>query len=70
MCPTRTSLVLTPLAFAVFATTALAQQVPSIQSGVTFQWAANQPNNSSAAEITSITLDGSVFDLFVVPTTY
>ena len=43
---------------------------PSIKSGVTFQWAAAQPNASSPAVLQSITIDGNVFDQFVIPSGY
>ncbi|WP_426430274.1 gliding motility-associated C-terminal domain-containing protein [Winogradskyella sp. HB-48] len=47
-----------------------AQQSPSIQTGVTFQWADTQSNNSDPATIQSITIDGTVYNTFVVPTSY
>ncbi|WP_296386111.1 SprB repeat-containing protein, partial [Winogradskyella sp.] len=47
-----------------------AQQSPSIQTGVTFQWADTQANNSDAATIQSITIGGVVYNTFVVPTSY
>ncbi|MCT4629993.1 Ig-like domain-containing protein, partial [Winogradskyella sp.] len=47
-----------------------AQQSPSIQSGVTFQWADTQSNNSNPATIQSITIDGTIYNTFVVPTSY
>ncbi|QCE43223.1 Ig-like domain-containing protein [Psychroserpens sp. NJDZ02] len=45
-------------------------QSPSIQTGVTFQWSAAQPNNGSSAIIESITIDGLLYNTFVVPTSY
>ncbi|NRB82624.1 MAG: gliding motility-associated C-terminal domain-containing protein [Winogradskyella sp.] len=47
-----------------------AQQSPSIQTGVTFEWADNQANNSSPANIQSVTIDGTIYNTFVVPTSY
>ncbi|MDY2586523.1 HYR-like domain-containing protein, partial [Winogradskyella aquimaris] len=47
-----------------------AQQSPSIQTGVTFQWADTQSNNSDSATIQSITIDGTVYNTFVVPSSY
>ncbi|WP_461589642.1 Ig-like domain-containing protein, partial [Winogradskyella sp.] len=47
-----------------------AQQSPSIQSGVTFQWADTQSNNSDPATIQSVTIDGTLYNTFVVPTSY
>ncbi|GGW48566.1 hypothetical protein GCM10007383_35820 [Arenibacter certesii] len=43
---------------------------PSIQSGVSFQWGDNQTTSSNPATIESITIDGKVHRLFVVPTSY
>ena len=43
---------------------------PSIQSGVSFQWSDNQTNSPNPATIESITIDGKVHRLFVVPTSY
>ncbi|MFC0605836.1 beta strand repeat-containing protein, partial [Winogradskyella pulchriflava] len=49
----------------------VAQQSPSIQSGVTFQWEeAIQPTTISPATIKSITIDGQLYNTFVVPTAY
>ncbi|WP_299117172.1 Ig-like domain-containing protein, partial [uncultured Winogradskyella sp.] len=48
----------------------LAQQSPSIQTGVTFQWSDTQANNSQSATIQSVTIDGTVYNTFVVPTSY
>ncbi|WP_299381255.1 Ig-like domain-containing protein, partial [uncultured Lacinutrix sp.] len=46
-------------------------QSPSIQTGVTFQWQeASQPNANSPATIKSITVDGTLYDNFVVPSSY
>lgn len=47
-----------------------AQQSPSIQTGVTFQWADTQSNISQPATIQSISIDGTVYNTFVVPTSY
>ena len=48
----------------------LAQQSPSIQTGVTFQWSDTQTNTNDPATIASVTIDGSVYNTFVVPTGY
>ena len=48
----------------------MAQQSPSIQTGVTFQWADTQPTLNSPATIQSVTIDGTVYNTFVVPTSY
>jgi len=45
-------------------------QAPSVQSGVTFQWSDIQPNPNLPATIKSITVDGTVYQSFAVPTTY
>lgn len=43
----------------------------SIKTGVSFKWLEDsQPSNSSPATIESITVDGSLYDLFVVPDGY
>lgn len=47
-----------------------AQQQPSIQNNVIFNWTGPQPNNNDPAEIVSIEVNGNLFDLFVVPSTY
>ncbi|APY07019.1 hypothetical protein BWZ20_01310 [Winogradskyella sp. J14-2] len=47
-----------------------AQQSPSIQTGVTFQWDDTQTNNSDPATIQSVTIDGTVYNTFVVPSSY
>ncbi|WP_179343244.1 LamG-like jellyroll fold domain-containing protein [Winogradskyella ursingii] len=43
---------------------------PSIQSGVTFQWSDNQTNQTQPATIESVTVDGSVYFNFGVPSAY
>ncbi|WP_299100580.1 choice-of-anchor E domain-containing protein, partial [uncultured Winogradskyella sp.] len=49
----------------------IAQQAPSIQTGVTFQWLeATQPDGTYPATIESVTIDGQVYNSFVVPTDY
>ncbi|WP_346882473.1 HYR domain-containing protein [uncultured Algibacter sp.] len=53
------------LSFNVFS-----QQSPSIQTGVTFQWADTQTVNSDPATISSVTVDGTVYNTFVVPSGY
>ncbi|MEM5538663.1 Ig-like domain-containing protein, partial [Olleya sp. AS48] len=46
-------------------------QSPSIQSGVTFQWFDNQNAGiNNPATIKSVTVNGSVYSTFVVPTSY
>ena len=47
-----------------------AQQSPSIQNGVTFQWSDTQANLNQAATIQSVTIGGVVYNTFVVPTSY
>ena len=48
----------------------LAQQAPSIQSGVTFQWEDTQSSLSDPATIQSVTINGTEYNTFVVPTSY
>ncbi|MDH7912674.1 gliding motility-associated C-terminal domain-containing protein [Winogradskyella sp. SYSU M77433] len=48
----------------------LAQQAPSIQSGVTFQWEDTQSSLSDPATIQSVTVNGTMYNTFVVPTSY
>ncbi|WP_412560721.1 gliding motility-associated C-terminal domain-containing protein [Winogradskyella sp. MIT101101] len=49
----------------------LGQQSPSIQTGVTFQWSDNQGLNlNQPATIQSVSIDGTVYNTFVVPTSY
>ncbi|WP_299521277.1 Ig-like domain-containing protein, partial [Winogradskyella sp.] len=48
----------------------LAQQAPSIQTGVTFQWEDTQGNNADPATIQSVTIDGTIYNTFVVPSSY
>lgn len=43
---------------------------PSIRTGVTFQWSDNQTQPSHPATIKSITVNGKVYKLFVVPNNY
>ncbi|MDP5082012.1 MAG: Ig-like domain-containing protein, partial [Winogradskyella sp.] len=49
-----------------------AQQSPSIQTGVTFQWSDEQTNGNLnlPATIQSVTIDGLLYNTFVVPTSY
>ncbi|WP_179344781.1 beta strand repeat-containing protein, partial [Winogradskyella ursingii] len=47
-----------------------AQQAPSIQSGVSFQWSDEQSQNKNAATIESIIIDGEIYNTFVVPSSY
>ena len=48
----------------------LAQQAPSIQSGVTFQWEDTQSSLNDPATIQSITINSTEYNTFVVPTSY
>ncbi|MCB4808641.1 Ig-like domain-containing protein, partial [Tamlana sp. 62-3] len=57
------------LAFAVLIN-GLHAQAPSIQTGVTFQWSDTQVNNLNPATIESVTINGTLYNTFVVPTTY
>jgi hypothetical protein len=45
-------------------------QKPSITSGVTFQWSDTQSNPDDPATISSITIDGTIYNSFAVPTSY
>ncbi|RDK84882.1 Ig-like domain-containing protein [Marinirhabdus gelatinilytica] len=45
-------------------------QAPSVQTGVTFQWADVQVNNNDPATLNSITIDGEVFQSIAAPTSY
>ncbi len=45
-------------------------QAPSIATGVTFQWVGTQANNSAAAVLQSITINGNVYDNLLVPSAY
>ncbi|MDN3620479.1 Ig-like domain-containing protein, partial [Polaribacter undariae] len=57
-----------------FITNTQAQTTPtnaiSIKEGVSFQWASDQTKRTDAANIKSFTVDGTVFDLFAVPSGY
>ncbi|WP_047545987.1 gliding motility-associated C-terminal domain-containing protein [Psychroserpens sp. Hel_I_66] len=55
---------------ALFSVSKLNAQAESIQSGVTFQWEDTQTLPIQSATIQSITIDGTVFDKFVVPSSY
>ncbi|WP_369998306.1 Ig-like domain-containing protein, partial [Winogradskyella sp.] len=49
----------------------LGQQSPSIQTGVSFQWSDTQGLNlNQPATIQSVTINGTVYNTFVVPTSY
>ena len=48
----------------------IAQQSPSIQTGVTFQWSDTQSNTNDPATIASVTINGVVYNTFVVPSSY
>ncbi|WP_282070304.1 beta strand repeat-containing protein, partial [Olleya namhaensis] len=56
----------------MFSCFAFAQtQSPSIRTGVTFQWSDNQLGGiSNPATINSVTVNGDVYNTFVVPTSY
>ncbi|MBC2844868.1 Ig-like domain-containing protein, partial [Winogradskyella flava] len=57
--------------FVVLPSLMFAQQAPSIQTGVTFEWEeVTQPNQTSPATIKSITINGQVYSTFVVPSDY
>lgn len=57
--------------FVVLPNLLTAQQAPSIQTGVTFQWLeASQTNGSQPATIESVTINGQVYSTFVVPSDY
>ncbi|MEM0516894.1 Ig-like domain-containing protein [Aequorivita flava] len=60
------------LVFIVFSALSVSAQsnAPSIQSGVRFQWSDTQTVGSDPATIRSITVNGNVYKLFVVPTSY
>lgn len=45
-------------------------QAPSVQTGVTFQWADTQSVDSDPATISSITIDGTVYSSFAAPSSY
>ena len=47
-----------------------AQQSPSIQTGVTFQWSDTQANLNQPATIESVTIGSIIYNTFVVPTSY
>ncbi|MDP5158663.1 MAG: Ig-like domain-containing protein, partial [Flaviramulus sp.] len=66
---TKTLLV---LFFVILTNSLLAQtQAPSIQTGVTFQWSPNpQAGNAGPAVIESITIDGTIYNTFVIPNDY
>ncbi|WP_339338353.1 MULTISPECIES: Calx-beta domain-containing protein, partial [unclassified Croceitalea] len=48
----------------------LAAQANSVRTGVTFTWADTQPSLSDSATLESISIDGSVYSTFVVPSSY
>ncbi|NND62735.1 MAG: Ig-like domain-containing protein [Flavobacteriaceae bacterium] len=45
-------------------------QAPSVTTGVTFQWSDTQSNNNDPATISSITIDGVIYNSFAAPTSY
>ncbi|WP_179006689.1 gliding motility-associated C-terminal domain-containing protein [Winogradskyella forsetii] len=56
--------------FAILPNLSDAQQAPSIQTGVTFQWSDTQANLNDPATIQSVTIGGLIYNTFVVPTSY
>ncbi|WP_439151174.1 HYR-like domain-containing protein [Winogradskyella sp.] len=56
--------------FVVLPNLLLAQQTPSIQTGITFQWSDVQNNLDDPATIESISINGTIYNKFVVPTSY
>ncbi|MBV7267984.1 Ig-like domain-containing protein, partial [Winogradskyella luteola] len=56
--------------FVMLSNMLMAQQSPSIQTGVTFQWSDTQANNNQPATIQSVTIGGTLYNTFVVPTSY
>ena len=57
--------------FVVLPSLLTAQQKPSIQTGVTFQWVEPTQNSGTRpATIQSITVDGRIYSTFVVPSAY
>lgn len=54
----------------MFSSIVFGQQQPSIDAGVTFFWQAAQANNNSPSRIDSININGTSYNLFVVPTAY
>lgn len=45
-------------------------QKPSVRTGVTFQWSDTQTTNNDPATISSITIDGDIYQSFAVPSSY
>ncbi len=43
---------------------------PSVKTGVTFQWSDAQANPSNSATLQSVSINGSTYDQFIVPTGY
>ena len=61
------------LALAIFSTAIQAfgqTQAPSVQAGVTFQWADTQTVNNDPATISGITINGTVYNNFTAPSEY
>ena len=56
--------------FVVLPNLLIAQQAPSIRTGATFQWADTQATSTSSATIESVTINGQVYNNFVVPSGY
>ncbi|NNM22954.1 MAG: hypothetical protein HKO54_05325, partial [Flavobacteriaceae bacterium] len=45
-------------------------QKPSVTTGVTFQWSDTQSANNDPATISSITIDGTIYNSFAAPSSY
>ncbi len=56
--------------FTLFSCPLGAQQSPSIQTGVSFQWLDTQNTSTDPATIESVTINGTIYNTFVVPTSY
>ncbi|SFZ91470.1 gliding motility-associated C-terminal domain-containing protein [Flaviramulus basaltis] len=67
---TKTIIIVVFATFSNLITAQLGVQAPSIRTGVEFQWADTQANNSNPATIQSITIDDKLYNTFVVPSSY
>jgi len=56
--------------FVILPNLSIAQQSPSIQSGVSFQWEDSQISLRDPATIESITINGTMYNTFVVTSSY
>jgi hypothetical protein len=62
---------LTILTIITFSQTSIGQtQAPSVTTGVTFQWSDTQTVDTDPATISSITIDGEIYNSFAVPSSY